>query len=194
MLVDAADEDRAGDQFPGVEVVRHIRAVCTDSPPIIIVITGHFLHDGLRYRMAEAGADFYFFRGNLRSADGLLDIVLHPDRYRRGVPPLNDADQLRLLGLAAGTNLDGLVAYVDQHHLGAALDDTSPVRHEPRGRHWLRQRKAIAAAGSIKAVNITTGDMPFRGGAEPSWRQLRRVFSWAARVRPVDDGLESESR
>lgn len=188
VLVDAADEGRAGDQFPGVGVVRHVRACAREPQPVIIVITGHFLHDGLRYRMAEAGADFYFFRGNLRTADALLDIVLRPERFRRGVPPVTDPEQQRLIGISSGVDVDGLVSYVSQNDLGAALNDKGPLRDDPRGRHWLRRRTEIAAAGSIKAVNVSTGDSPYRGQNSPSWRQLRRIYAWAARVEEVDDG------
>lgn len=88
VVVDAADESSTGDQFPGVGVVLHIRAATAGrSRPTIVVVTGHFLHDGLRHRMADADADFFFLRSDLRSPDALIDVVLHPEHYRRGVAP-----------------------------------------------------------------------------------------------------------
>lgn len=189
VVVDAADEDRSGDQFPGVEVVRHIRASSAEARPIIIVITGHFMHDGLRYRMAEAGADFYFFRGNLRSGEELLDVVLHSEEYRRGVPPVANPEHQRLLGVREGTDVDGLLSYIGEHELGAAVDEVKPVRDEPGSRRWRNHRKRMAEAGAIQAINISTGDTPYRGQKDPSWRQLRGIYAWAARVRQVDDGL-----
>ena len=92
-VVDAADERSEGDQFPGVGVVRHIRTATQDGPrPTVVVVTGHYLHDGLRHRMADADADFFFLRSDLRSPADLVDVIIHPERYRRGVAPVADIE------------------------------------------------------------------------------------------------------
>lgn len=180
-LVDAADESQEGDQFPGVTVVRHIRTSTDEPRPTVVVVTGHYLHDGLRHRMAEAGADFYFLRANLRSREQLVDVVMHPDNYRRGVPGA-DPERQRLLGLTDRSRVDDLLAYAREHQLEPALDAVRPIRQDPRERRWLRHRKKMAEIGQVEAVNVTTGDSPYRGQTSPSWRQLRRPYSCAARI------------
>lgn len=187
-IVDAAKEDAVGDQFPGVEVVRAIRADQGGGAPVVVVVTGHFLNDGLRHRMAEAGADFFFFRANLRSADAIVDVVCHPERYRRGVPDVGDASRREALGITGQSRLEELVSYVAHHGLQDAFDPDDPKRHEPRSRTWFRHRQAIAEAARIEPVNLTTGFRPHGTQAWPSLRQLRNAYGWAARARRIDDG------
>lgn len=192
VIVDAADEGQKGDQFPGVAVVRQIRESTSGLRPVVVVVTGHYLHDGLRHRMAQAGADFYFLRANLRSREQLIDVVLHPDHYRRGVPPVADSEQRRLLGVTPETTVDEMVSYAGDHELDAALSGEGPSRDDPRARRWLRHRRGMATAGGIDAVNITTGDPPRGSQTQPSWRQLRQIYRWAARIRPVGDELSDD--
>lgn len=181
-VVDAADERSEGDQFPGVGVVRHIRASTPTGPrPTVVVVTGHYLHDGLRHRMADAEADFFFLRSDLRSPSDLVDVILHPERYRRGVAPVADIEAARALGLDRGADVERFVAYVEGEGLGAQLDPSAP-RPDPRSRRWLRHRRAMADAGAIPPVNVTTGDRPLDQDV-PSIRQLSRLWSWAARIR-----------
>lgn len=185
VIVDAADEGRSGDQFPGVAVVRRIRSAAVDREPLIVVVTGHYLHDGLRHRMAVAGADFYFLRSDLRAADALVDVVLHPDRHRRGVPNVAEPETQRLLGVGAESDVEAFVGWVEAHELANALGGTEHVRDQPRSRRWPRVRREAAGAGAIEARNLTTGDPP-RRQSTPSIRQLARLWEWAARVRPPD--------
>jgi CheY-like chemotaxis protein len=185
-VVDAADESAEGDQFPGVAVVRRIRAGSPDGATTVVVVTGHYLHDGLRHRMATAGADFFFLRSELRSSDGLVDVVLHPERYRRGVAPVADPGALPAMGVAPGADIESLVAYVEEEGMGPLLDHDGAPRDAPRARRWVRHRRAMAAAGGIEPVNVTTGDRP-RGQDTPSIRQLARVWNWAARIRRPGD-------
>ncbi len=195
VVVDAADEGQQGDQFPGVGVVRSLVAATADQRPTIVVVTGHYLHDGLRQRMAQAGADFYFLRANLRTREQLVDVMRHPESYRRGVAPVADIERRRLLGVTPETPLDDLVSYAGEHHLDVALggDGAGPVRKDPRSRRWLRHRREMAAAGRLQAVNITTGDPPRGTQTQPSWRQLRQIYRWAARIPPVErDGLSED--
>lgn len=175
LVVDAADESRTGDQFPGVAVVRRVRAAVAGDGPLIVVVTGHYLHDGLRHRMAAAGADFYFLRADLRSPGALLDVVLHPDRHRRGVPEVADAGTRQVLGVGPGSDVEAFVERVEQEGLHGTRD-------QPRSRRWARVRRDAAAAGGIEARNVTTGDAP-RGQSTPSIRQLGALWQWAARIR-----------
>jgi CheY-like chemotaxis protein len=185
VVVDAADEGRAGDQFPGVAVVRRIRAEAGGRQPLVVVVTGHYLHDGLRHRMAAAEADFFFLRSELRSPGALVDVVLHPDNHRRGVPAPADADAGRLLGVGPAAEVESFVEWVDGRDLGPALTGEDRSRDQPRSRRWARLRKEAAGAGRIEPMNMTTGDAP-RGQGVPSIRQLARLWAWAARIRPPD--------
>ena len=194
VVVDAADEGLPGDQFPGVAVVRKIRASSGALGPTVVVVTGHYLHDGLRHRMAEAGADFYFLRANLRSRDQLVDVLRHPASYRRAVAPVVDVERQRLLGVTPEASIDELLSYAAEHDLDVVLGAEAEARADPRARRWFRHRRAMARAGRIDAVNITTGDQPRGSQAVPSWRQLRQIYRWAARVQPVNDGTSDTPR
>lgn len=185
VVVDAADEDRPGDQFPGVTVVRRVRSRAGRGP-LIVVVTGHYLHDGLRHRMAEAEADFFYLRSDLRSPDALVDVVLHPDRHRRGVPPVTDRHAPDLLGVGTGSDVESFVGWVDDEGLGPNLGIGERSRDQPRSRRWAHVRRQAAQAGRIEPRNVTTGDAP-RGQTTPSIRQLARLWEWAARVRRPGD-------
>jgi hypothetical protein len=179
-VVDAADERRSGDQFPGVAVVRRVResTAAAARRPLIVVVTGHSLHDGLRHRMAKAEADLFFSRNEIDSVGTLVDVLLHPENWRRQVPP---PGELPSLGIARA-DVERLIEYVESEGLAGALGPESPVRPDPRSRRWLRHRRAMAKAAGIEPVNITTGNRPMEWEA-PSIRQLSRVWQWAARVR-----------
>jgi CheY-like chemotaxis protein len=184
LVVDAAEETRAGDQFPGVAVVRRLRAATAllTVRPLVVVVTGHYLHDGLRHRMADADADFFFLRSELRRGSELIDIVLHPERYRRGVPDVLDADRREVLGVRPDTDVEAVVDYVEGNRLAGAFDLDAPERSKPRSRAWNRHREAIATASGLEPMNITTGERP--GNQQtPSIRQLRHVWAWASRVK-----------
>ena len=180
-MVDAADEGRGGDQFPGVAVVRRVRAEAGPRP-LVVVVTGHYLHDGLRHRMADAGADFFYLRSDLRSPEALVDVVLHPDRHRRGVPDVAEPGMRSLLGVGEAGDVEAFVGWVEGRGLGPDL--TGPQR--ARSRRWSRVRGDAARVGGIEPRNMTTGDAP-RGQATPSIRQLARLWEWAARVRRPEE-------
>lgn len=180
-IVDAADESSEGDQVPGVGVVRHIRARTEGvARPLVVVVTGHYFHDGLRHRMAEADADLFFLRSELRTSSALVDVVLHPERYRRGVAPVSDPETRQSLGLGPRSDVEAFVGYVESKSLGPTLDPDIP-RPAPRSRSWMRARRDMAAAGRIEPVNLTTGDRPLDQDV-PSIRQLSRLWAWAART------------
>src|SRR3954451_2522323 len=78
-IVDAAAARRpAVDQFPGVAVVRSIRARRASPDLTVVVLTGQSLHPGLRRRMWEAGADFFYGRDEGMTEDELIQVVLRP--------------------------------------------------------------------------------------------------------------------
>lgn len=183
VIVDAADEAAPVDHFPGVAVVKRIRAVAARPLPVIAVVTGHYANDGLRHRMAAAGADFFFERAELRSREQLVELVLHPDQFRRGVPAVSDRGVPRRLGVTNRTEVDELVAYVDRHGLGPAFDDQDPHMDDSRSRTWKSHYQAIGAAAHIKPMNISTGCPPGGNQNAPSVRQLRAIYRWAARVK-----------
>jgi CheY-like chemotaxis protein len=185
LVVDAADEGRAADQFPGVAVVRRARAAGGPGRPLIVVVTGHYLHDGLRHRMKAAGADFYFLRSDLRSPESLLDVVLRPDRYRRGVPAVGDPHRRQVLGVGPDADVEAFVALVESEGLGTVLDGGDGSRQRPRARRWSRLRREARTRG-VEAVNMTTGNPP-QGQESPSIRQLGRLWQWAARIRRPGD-------
>lgn len=184
VVLDAADETRSGDQFPGVHVVRHLRRQAGDHLTVI-VITGHFFDDGLRHRMAEAGADFFFLRSEVRSATKLVDIVLHPENYRRGVPPVADPERLRLLGITPRSDVETAVGYVEEAGLGAMLDPGAGAAPErPSRRSVIRHREAVGRAGRIRPINATTGMPPTDDSRRsPSFPQVSQLWRWAARVK-----------
>ncbi|MGH9278514.1 MAG: hypothetical protein ACRD12_10490 [Acidimicrobiales bacterium] len=181
VIVDAADERRAGDQFPGVSVVRRIREVAAGERPLVIVVTGHSFHDGLRHRMAEAHADLFFHRSELDSTETLVDVLLHPEHWRRGVPRVDDADLRQSLGIAPHTDIEALVGYIEVHGLASALDPDGPPRSEPRSRRWLHHRSSLAREARVEPMNMTTGNRPLETRA-PSIRQISRIWAWAARI------------
>lgn len=148
------------------------------------IVTGHFLNDGLRHRMAEAEADFFFLRSDLRTAEALLDVVLHPERYRRGVPALAEPGARRALGISGRSRVEEFVTYVERHGLETAFDPTILSRTDPRSRRWLHHRQEIAEVARIEPVNLTTGEAPYGNQSVPSLRQLRSIYRWAAKARP----------
>jgi hypothetical protein len=188
VIVDAADEHLAGDQFPGVSVVRQIRTYQGDRRPNVVIVTGHFDNDGLRQCMAEVGADFFFMRSDLRKAEDLIDIVLSPSNYRRGVPPISDKAGARKFGITPRSRMSDLVSYVAQHGLEADLNPTGPARDDARSRRWLRHRQAMADLSHLEPINLTTGQPPRRNQHTPSWTQFAQALRWASKVDQSGDG------
>lgn len=188
VVLDAADEDKRGDQYPGVRVVRHIRANEGEIRPTIIVVTGHFFDDGLRHRMAEADADFFFLRPEIRTSEKLIDIVLNPHHYLRGVPPISNKRDKQGLGVTERSQLEEFVQYVEQHELETSLDPHAPLRPPDGRRSMMRHRHNLTRAAHIAPVNLSTGNTPAGHQEDPSVRQLRRLWLWAARIKyPGDD-------
>jgi CheY-like chemotaxis protein len=98
-IVDACDERRSDDQFPGVSVVEGIRARRSRDETRVIVRTGQFFDDAVRRRMREADADYFFHRSELQDVSALRAVVLHPERFRSGVPDVADPSGMLRLGV-----------------------------------------------------------------------------------------------
>lgn len=194
VILDAADEGRLGDQFPGVTVVRHVRSHAGANGPIIVVVTGHFFDDGLRRRMADADADFFFLRPEIRSPQRLIDIVLNPENYRRGVPPVRDRREEALLGINESSTLDDFIGYAEANGLEGTLEGGDVGRTGPGRRSLIRHRRALAKESGIDTLNVTTGNPPDTSQKGPSMRQLRKVWAWAARVKYPEPDLSVDNR
>jgi len=181
VLLDAADESRADDQFPGVGVVTHVRAIAPPSV-VVVVLTGHFLNDGLRRRMREVGADFFYARTSVSDGATLAAVVCNPDEARR-VPPPQDPAALAALGITATSRIDDLVTAAEHEGLLGALGTGPGSTPGHRSRWWTSARRRLASAGRVRAVN-RDGTAPQRDQDVPSLQQLRRIYEWATKVRP----------
>lgn len=182
-IVDAADSRHAdGDHFPGVAVVRSIRATGSADAVTVVVLTGQSMHAGLRRRMWEAGADFFYGRDESMTADELVSLVLHPsehrsmDRSRHEVAPD--------LGIGPDTSvnevierLQGLGAEEALRAGGAKKNE----RHGARSRWWDALRAGAGGANGL-APTKANGDASAASGV-PSVPQLRKFWLAMTKVR-----------
>jgi hypothetical protein len=182
VVIDAArpfDEENRyieGDHFPGVSVAARARELRPDL--LIIVVTGRFFEDGLRRRMKEAGADFFYFRDHLRTPEHLHRAVLDPDSTTAGVPDVEDPNALVALGVDDRSIVNRFIAYLDSR---GGL--TATGRGKKRTRRDERARAQATEAG-IRAVNKTTGSPSHaRPQTNPSRRQLADLWAALAQVR-----------
>ncbi len=174
-IVDAADEEHRGDQFPGVAVVERIRKCRTAPLPTVVIRTGHFLDDALRVRMREAGADFFFHRTELQRAAAVHAVVLRPEDARAGVPAPLDAEALFRLGISNRSRVNAGVAFLERHGMG-------PIGASPRSRRWTAFRRDFSEQARIAPVNAD-GTLPTLERAVPSLPQIQRFMDWATRSR-----------
>lgn len=177
-VVDASDHRRAGDQFPGVAVVSAIRTFGSDVT--VVVLTGQYLHPGLRRRMWEAGADFFYPRDEGMSVEELISVVTNPDDHRRlrhrpqGLP-----DEL---GVTPATRVNDVVDRLTAAGLHEALASSSRKKSDPHGtrsRWWNRVREL--ASGPSGLTPVKAGGEPAVHLDAPSVVQLRKF--WAAMAR-----------
>jgi DNA-binding NarL/FixJ family response regulator len=175
-VVDAADERRKDDAFPGVGVVTAIRRHRSRHQTIVVIRTGHFLDDALRLRMREAGADFFYHRSELQNASLLHQLVLHPEAARRGIPAPADTDLLARLGVGSASQVNAGVAFLRRFGPG-------PANASPRSRQWLAFRRDFNQQARLAAVNAD-GTGPERDQLHPSMRQVQRFWEWATRPKP----------
>lgn len=182
VFVDAADESLTDDQFPGVDTVLHIRR-SQHHRATVTIVTGHFLHDGLRWRMKEAGADFFYSREDVRTPEAVLDLALNPGHGARGVPPVQDAAAIEALGVREYSRVNLALEHLRRARAWEALGGFVS-RPDARSRKWARLRAEVAATGRIVAANAD-GIPPHRDAqVSPSVTQLRRFYAWFTQIRP----------
>jgi CheY-like chemotaxis protein len=178
VIVDAADERREDDHFPGVDVVELVRRNRTPEETTIIVITGHYFDDAVRKRMREARADLFFHRTEVQDADYLCEVVADPTPVSRPVPDPADSEAMFRHGIGRATKVNAAVSFArDQEWLGGSLHQTGR-----RPRSFDRLRRAFGRVGNIHAVN-TDGTMPDRAQQDPSRPQIARLLDWATRIK-----------
>ncbi|GAA5067869.1 DNA-binding NarL/FixJ family response regulator [Thermocatellispora tengchongensis] len=173
-LVDAADERRADDHFPGVEVVERIRAA--GGRTRVVVLTGHFFDGAVRRRMREAGADFFYHRSELAEAATLRAAVL--GHGGRPVPGPEDAEEEILHGVSRDSRVNAAV----RHALAEDLPARIAERRDPRSRSWGRLRREFNRHARLTAMTAD-GRTPDRPQREPSLPQIARFLAWATRVK-----------
>jgi CheY-like chemotaxis protein len=178
-IVDAGDIRRQDDQFPGVGVVRQARRHGrTDL--VVMVVTGHFLDDALRWRMREAGADYFHHRSEVQDADSLYRAVVHPVAERRGVPDILDPESAFRVGVVRGTRVNAGLDFAREHDLVHRRDGD----RSPRSRQWARLRHEFNQITRLHTVNAD-GTTPDRDQTAPSYDQIGRLYRWATRARPT---------
>lgn len=178
VLVDAADRRREDDQFPGVQVVRHIRRHRPPGTLIIVVVTGHYFDDAVRRRMREARADYFYHRGDMADADVLRDAVLRAEQARHAVPEPVDPEALIRLGVTSSTRVNQAVA----HALGHELERELAERRDPRSRRWQRLRALFNREARLTPMT-SDGRLPDRRQDLPSLPQIKRFLDWATKVK-----------
>jgi DNA-binding NarL/FixJ family response regulator len=178
ILVDAADERRDDDHFPGVQIVEEIRRGNPVRPPTVIVVSEHYYDDALRRRMHEARPDFFHHRTHLYDGEALRRIVLHPERMSSAVPPCVDLESQFRHGVTDYTRVNRAVAFARERGLLELL----AARPEPRSRAWLRLRKDFNREARLNPVT-TDGRTPDRTQDHPSLPQIARFLTWATRVK-----------
>jgi CheY-like chemotaxis protein len=182
VLIDAYDTDASFDHFAGVAVVERIREMDAERRPVLIVITGHLLDDVLRLRMAEAGADFLFGHGEVRSVENLLVAIRDPASIRAPGPP--DAEALAKLGLSPDSRPNEAMHWVDQSGLAEvfveAAEGESQKTFEVGRRRIRAARQQLAARGGFRRT--ADGERT----SVPEWQQIVTIVS-AARGKRRND-------
>jgi CheY-like chemotaxis protein len=180
-IVDASDQRRDGDQFPGVDVVRAIRT--GGAPVVVVVLTGQYLHPGLRRRMWEAGADFFFARDEGMTEDELVSVALHPDEHRR--MPVSPEFLPTELGVTPLTAVNELLDRLSTPDVGNAFGPERRKKSDPHGERsrWWNQIRELASG--------PTGLVPVKASGEtalnldsPSVVQLRKFWAAMTRTEP----------
>jgi hypothetical protein len=178
-VIDASDQRRESDQFPGVDVVRAIRR--SSSQTLTIVLTGQYLHTGLRRRMWEAGADFFYPRDEGMTEEELVSVVTGPDEHRRLAPPQAARDEL---GVTAKTQVNDLVERLGAPDIRSALRFDHRKKADPHGersRWWHQVRRLATGPAGLVPVKAS-GERADRLSA-PSVVQLRKFWAAMTRVR-----------
>lgn len=177
VVVDAADDQVPGDQFPGVTVVQTIRAQSPPGRVSIVVITGHFFDDALRRRMREAKADYFYHRSALAKPERLIAAVLAPPVAQNLVPPEADVETLYRLGIKPASAVNAAVEWASQHgQLGGIIPPGSGRRQVDGLRHRFNR------VAQLEPRNHD-GALPNRRQDAPSHPQIARFLEWATKVK-----------
>ena len=175
VLIDAYDTDAPFDHFAGVAVVERIHRIETDARPTLIVITGHLLDDVLRLRMAEAGADFLFGHGEVRTVEQLVAAIRDPASIRGPGPP--DAGALGKLGLSLDSRPNEAMHWVDQSGLAEVFVEAAEGESQKTfdvGRRRIRAaRQQLASRGGFRRT--ADGERT----SVPEWQQIVSIVSAA---------------
>lgn len=177
VLLDAADTTKS-DQFPGVAVVRAIRADA-GRQPCVIVLTDRFAHPGLRQRLRDAKADFCFLREDVRTNLDLPTLVLEPERWRRTPPPLRRSPPQNL-GIGPDSRVNEIIEYMNRYGLAEAWRAKGRARKRADNSH----RIELQRLGRLAPVNLEGN--PQRVARVPSIPQFLRVWDWATQPGPPD--------
>lgn len=117
VLVDAADERRLDDHFPGVQVVETIRRSCPNRTPTVIALSEHYYDDALRRRMHEARPDYFHHRTDIYGGEALNRIVMYPELVSSPVPPCIDLETLFRHGVTEYSRVNRAVAFAREHRI-----------------------------------------------------------------------------
>lgn len=179
VIVDAADDRKADDQFPGVAVVERIRSSPLNRQPNVIVVTGYAVHDGLRVRMREAGADWFLHRTNI-DAD-IVRAVQTPRSDFNGVPDPVDRGQLEEMGWNSRSKINDAIRWaIETNQINGLRPST---------------RRALQAARRT-FTELTKVDPRNNNGTSPQRRyrgrpvrqdavsaaQANRLLRWATKI------------
>jgi len=174
-LVDASDHRRPDDQYPGVDLVRRIRAE-SGARVRVIVVTGVVFDEAVRHRMREAGADLYYHRTELVDGRDLCSAVLgRRDPALR--PKVVASEEAARAGVTDASRVNrGIEAARD---LGLTSGRTNGGVH--RGRAQLRRRAAFNERARLVVTNAD-GTTPDRVQEAPSMPQIARFLDWATQI------------
>ncbi len=176
-VVDAADDQLPGDQFPGVAVVLAIREQSPPGSVSIVVITGHFFDDALRRRMREAKADYFYHRSALAEPERLIAAVLSPPVAQNLVPPEAGIDELDRLGIKPATAVNAAVAWARRHSQHGGIVPPGSGRRKADG-----VRRDFNRVAQLEPRNHD-GTPPNRHQEIPSHPQIQRFLEWATKVK-----------
>jgi hypothetical protein len=171
-VVDGGNVAEAHDQFPGVAVVESIRAARGRRAPVVVVLTSQFLHPGLRQRMWEAGADFFYPRNEGLTAGQLVAMVVHPEERRS-----MEATEIALpaeLGVNRATRVNEVLARMNDPEIIRALNEGAKKvdPHGQRSRWWDRVRREAGGSHGLTPTKAN-GDVA-QDQDTPSITQLRK--------------------
>jgi CheY-like chemotaxis protein len=161
-LVDAWDHRAGFDRFPGVAVVRHIRASEGGERVKVVVVSGHVVNDLLRLRMAEAGADLFYGHEEVADAASLGAVVRGevPGRPPPGPPPAGGLHPDRALDWIRDQGVESAFVGAPQKLLGLSRRAVIHIRREVGG------RAGLSSAGSVAPWRLVSAFVDRARGAE----------------------------